>query len=522
MLPLIVPTPSQADSRPGSFVIRPDTAIVAAGDAVGPATVLSELLGSATGLAMPITEREAGVTGRAGGNEIVLAVDPGRTELGAEGYRLSIDDEGVRALAAGPAGLRWAVQTVRQLLPPEIYASAVVEGVRWGIPGAEILDVPRFSWRGLMIDLARWFRPVSEVRRLIELAAIHKLNVLHLHLTDDQGWRFECLRYPRLTEIGAWRSRSMVGPADDDVFDQQPHGGFYTQDELRDLVVFAGRLGVTLVPEIDVPGHMTAAIAAYPELGNDPARQLPVGDRWGVIEEVLNVEESTVEFVTNVLDEVMDVFPSTYIHIGGDECPRVEWAASARAQERKRELGLSSDDELQAWFISRLGEHLSANGRKLIGWDEILDGGIADDATVMSWRGEEGGINAARAGHNVVMTPEEEVYLDYYQGDPATEPWAPRGMNTLAGILDFEPVPAVLTAEQATHVLGTQANLWVEYIPTREQLDYMLFPRLCAVSEVAWGSSIRSSEEFRRRLPEHLRRLDQLGVGYRPPGPQYG
>src|SRR6478735_830554 len=517
MLPMIIPTPTRADSRPGGFVIRPDTVLVAAGDAVGPATVLRELLGPATGLDLRITERESG-----GGNEIVLSVDRSSTQLGSAGYRLGVDDDGVRVVAAEPAGLCWAVQTVRQLLPPAIYASAVVDGVRWRIPAAEILDIPRFSWRGLMIDLARWFRPVAEVRRLIELAAMHKVNVLHLHLTDDQGWRFECRRYPRLTEIGAWRSRSMVGPADDGVFDDRPHGGFYTQAELRELVGVAARLGVTLVPEIDVPGHMTAAIAAYPELGNDPNRRLSVGDRWGIIEEVLNVEEETVEFITNVLDEVMEVFPSSYIHIGGDECPRVEWAASARAQQRKRELGLSSDDELQAWFIARLAEHLSANGRKLIGWDEILDGGIADDATVMSWRGEDGGIRAARAGHDVVMTPEQEVYLDYYQGDPATEPWAPRGMNTLAGILDFEPVPAVLTAEQATHVLGTQANLWVEYIPTRKQLDYMLFPRLCAVSEVAWGSPVRSPAEFRRRLPEHLRRLDVLGVGYRPPGPQDG
>jgi hexosaminidase len=262
---------------------------------------------------------------------------------------------------------------------------------------------------------------------------------------------------------------------------------------------------------------MTAAIASYPELGNHPDRQLPVGTRWGVIEEVLNVEEATVEFVKNVLDELIDVFPSPYINVGGDECPRVEWAASTRAQDRKRELGLSTDDQLQAWFIAELGKHLALRGRKLIGWDEILDGGIAENATVLSWRGEGGGITAAKAGHDVVMAPEDRVYLDHYQADPSTEPWAPRGLNTLEAILGWDPVPVELTPAQATRVLGAQANVWVEYIPTREHLDYMVLPRLCALADVAWGSPERDPADFVQRLGDHLRRLDALGVGYRKP-----
>lgn len=512
MVPMIVPTPTEIVASEGGFLLLPSTHLYAPGAAAPAAGLLRDLLGPATGLEFP------DATGPDAAGQVELSVDPGRTDLGAEGYQLVVDGDGVRAVAAAPAGLSWAVQTLRQLLPPQVCAAELVDDVDWVVPATRIVDVPRFAWRGMMIDLARWFRPMTEVTRLIDLAAMHKLNTVHLHLTDDQGWRFESRKYPRLTEVGAWRAESMFGPEADAVYDGTPHGGFYTQAELRELVTYAARLGVTLLPEIDVPGHMTAAIAAYPELGNNPDRQLRVGTRWGVIEEVLNVEDATVDFVNDVLDEVMEVFPGEYIHVGGDECPRTEWAASARAQDRKRDLGLTSDDELQAWFMARLADHLAARGRRLVGWDEILDGGIADGATVISWRGEEGGIQAAQAGHDVVMAPEQVLYLDHYQGDPATEPWAPRGMNTLDRILAYEPIPAVLTTEQAGHVLGLQANTWVEYLPTRQALDYMMFPRLSAVSEIAWGSPTRDASEFVRRLPEHLRRLAAAGVGYRDPG----
>lgn len=509
-IPLIVPTPRLVIPGIGAFVIERDTAVRADGPAIAVAELLVDLLAPATGWRLAVAR--GGVA-----DGITLLVDDSRADLGAEGYHLVVADAGVTVVAAGVAGLRWAVQTLRQLLPPEIYAADSVSAVPWKIPAVEVIDVPRFGWRGVMLDVARWFRPLPQVRRLIELAAAHKLNVLHLHLTDDQGWRFESRRHPRLTEVGAWRRESMAGPAEGEVFDGEPHGGYYTQSELRELGRFAARLGVTVVPEIDVPGHMLAAIAAYPELGNDPGRRLEVGTRWGVIDEVLNVEESTVEFVIDVLDEVLDVFPGRYVHVGGDECPRTEWAASPRARARRDELGLTSDDQLQAWFIGRLAEHLNNRGRRLIGWDEILDGGIAGGATVMSWRGETGGIAAARAGHDVVMSPENVVYLDHYQGDPATEPWAPRGNNTLRRIPSYDPVPSVLDAEQAAHVLGVQANVWVEYIPTAAHLDYMVFPRLCAVAEIAWGATGRDAAAFERRLGEHLRRLDVLGVGYREP-----
>ena len=513
---MIVPTPLRAIAGGAGFRLRPDSWLRAEGAATGAAEVLVDLLAPATGWrpGSPVrpTPSPGGRAADAAG--ITLTVDELRTDLGSEGYQLKVDDAGVVAVAGDPAGLRWAVQTVRQLLPPRVYAAGPVAGVDWLIPGIEVLDIPRFGWRGVMIDVARWFRPVAELRRLVELAALHKLNTVHLHLTDDQGWRFESLRHPRLTQVGAWRRGSQDRNG---TVDGVPHGGFYTQHDLRELVAFAARLGVTLVPEIDVPGHMLAAIAAYPSLGNRPDRQLEVGTRWGVIEQVLNVEESTVAVILDVLDEVLDVFPGDYIHVGGDECPRTEWAASARAQARRRELGLTSDDQLQSWFMGRLAEHLHRRGRRLIGWDEILDGGIAPGATVMSWRGEAGGITAARAGHDVVMSPENVVYLDHYQGDPASEPWAPRGLNTLRRILDYDPVPAELSAAQAVHVLGVQANVWVEYIPTAAHLDYMVFPRLCALAEIGWGSASRSGAEFERRLGAHLARLDVLGVGYRDP-----
>jgi len=514
MTAMIVPTPTRLLVRAGGFRLLPSTTLQAPGPAFGAAELLRGLLFPATGLLLAEVEPVPDAGCAVGG--IRLTLDPARAELGPEGYQLTVTDDCVVAVAAEIGGLRWAVQTMRQLLPVQVYSAHLVADVDWVMPAVDVLDVPRFAWRGVMIDLARWFRPPAEIRRLIELAALHKLNVVHLHLTDDQGWRFESQKYPSLTAVGAWRAESMIGPANDDTFDGNPHGGYYTQAELRELVSLATRLGVTLVPEIDLPGHMTAAIAAYPELGNDTGRQLAVGTRWGIIKEVLNVEDSTVEFVTDVLDEVLDVFPSQYIHVGGDECPRTEWAAAPRAQQRKRELGLATDDELEAWFIAQVHRHLSARGRTMVGWDEILDGGPAPGATVMAWQGEHRGISAAQFGHDVVMAPEDRLYLDHYQGDPGVEPWAPRGRNTLEGILAYQPIAPVLTSEQAAHVLGAQCNVWTEYIPTREHLDYMVFPRLCAFAEMAWGSPGRDPAQFLNRLPAHLARLDVLGVDYRP------
>ncbi|MFI6597612.1 beta-N-acetylhexosaminidase [Nonomuraea sp. NPDC050536] len=414
-----------------------------------------------------------------------------RTGLGPEGYRLSVTPDGVLATAEDERGLRWAEQTLRQL---------EADGQ---VPCVEIEDAPRFPWRGVMLDVGRWWFPVGFLRRMIDLAALHKLNVVHLHLTDDQGWRMEIERYPRLTEVGAWRAESMLGHHRDQRYDGRPHGGFYTKQELRELVEYGTSRGVTLVPEIDLPGHMRAAIAAYPHLGNHPEAELPVPGEWGVHEQVLNVEEETIRFCQDVLAEVMEVFPSPYVHIGGDECPKQEWRESPRVQQRMRELELPDEDALQSWFVGRMAEFLSAHGRRLVGWDEIVEGGLVPGATVMSWRSEEGGIAAAKAGHDAVMCPSSHTYFDHYQADPDTEPLAIGGLTTLAQVYAYEPVPAGLDAGAAHHILGTQGQVWTEYLPTPEQVEYMAFPRLCALAEVAWGTT-GDFAEFEERLARHV------------------
>jgi hexosaminidase len=387
------------------------------------------------------------------------------------------------------------------------------------VPGVEILDRPRFRWRGQHMDVSRHFMPLAWLKRLVDLIALHKLNTLHLHLTDDQGWRIQIDRYPRLTEVGAWRRESPVGYYTEGRVDGSPHGGFYTKDDLRELVAYAEERFVNVVPEIELPGHSQAAIAAYPELGNT-GDQLEPWTSWGVCENILNAEESTVQFYKDVLDEVLEIFPSRYVHIGGDEAPKTQWRESQRAQELLGERGLANEDELQSWWIRQIGAHLIARGRIMVGWDEILEGGLAEGAVVMSWRGEEGGIAAASAGHDVVIGPEPWVYLDWYQAPSGSgEPLAihPERHTDVAKTYGYEPVPAALTEEQRRgHVLGSQGHLWTEYVPTPEHAEYMLFPRLCAIAEVVWSSAERDFAEFERRLREHLRGLAALGVNYRP------
>lgn len=440
-------------------------------------------------------------------------------ELGTEGYRLASGPDGVEIAAAGPAGAFYGAQTLRLLLPAETLRAAPVRAYdRLEVPGLEILDRPRFPWRGQHIDVVRHFLPLPWLERLVDLIALHKLNTLHLHLTDDQGWRVEIEKFPRLTEVGAWRRESPVGYYTEGVRDGKPHGGFYTQDDLRELVAYAAERFVNVVPEIELPGHAQAQIAAYPELGNTD-EPLEPWTSWGINDHIVNVEESTVQFYRDVLDEVLEIFPSRYVHIGGDEAPKTEWRASERVQELMRERGLANEDELQSWFVRQIGAHLESRGRIMVGWDEILEGGLAPGAVVMSWRGEEGGIAAARAGHDVVIGPEEFVYLDWYQAPSGSgEPLAihPDRYTDVAKTYAYEPVPAALTGAERAHVLGSQGQLWTEYVPTPEHAEYMLFPRLCAVAEVVWSTAERDFAEFERRLREHLRRLDALQVSYRP------
>ncbi|HEV8398220.1 MAG TPA: beta-N-acetylhexosaminidase [Gemmatimonadales bacterium] len=511
----MIPQPVRLTRTPGSFVLSAGTVIAtdAASRDIGYA--LADYVAPATGYRLSV--RSSG-----GGGAISIRTDTSLARLGEEGYRLTVTPAAITIRAYKPAGAFYAVQTLRQLLPVEIFRAARVAGVAWRIPSVIIEDSPRFSWRGAHLDCGRHFMPKEFVKKYLDLLALHKLNRFHWHLTEDQGWRIEIKKYPRLTEIGSWRNGTLIGRqrgyADSSQwrFDGVRHGGFYTQDDVREIVAYAAARFITVVPEIEMPGHAQAAIAAYPQLGNTPDTVL-VGMRWGVYAHILNPEESTISFMQDVLTEVLALFPGRYVHIGGDEAVKVEWQASPRAQERIRELGLKDEHELQSYMIRRMDEFLTAHGRSLVGWDEILEGGLAPNAVVMSWRGTDGGIAAAQADHDVVMTPTSNTYFDYYQSaDTAGEPIAIGGLLPLETVYGYDPVPAVLTPAQARHILGTQAQLWTEYMPNPRKVEYMAFPRLIALAEVAWTPRERKDyADFTARLDTHLKRLAILDVNYR-------
>jgi hexosaminidase len=370
----------------------------------------------------------------------------------------------------------------------------------------EITDRPRYAWRGSLLDVARWCHPLPFLYRYVDLLALHKLNTLHLHLTDDQGWRFEVLAHPRLTEVGAFRRESSAGHLREDRFDGTPHGGFYTQAELRDLVGYAARRGVRIMPEIDAPGHMQAAIAAYPELGNDPGRQMEVRTSWGISTHVLNVDDVALNFVRDVLDELVDVFPFEIVHTGGDEVPPHEWAASAAARARVSALGLSKVDHLLGWWTREMGAHLARLGRRIALWDEVLEHRPPEGATIFGWRGVERVAAGLAAGYDVVAAPYTHTYFDWAEGDATGEPMAINGTLPLETVHGFDPGP----------VLGTQGQLWSEYLPTTELVEWRAFPRLAALAEVGWSGPGGPYPDFAARLTPHLRRLDVLGVRYRP------
>ena len=504
----LIPIPAKLVEREGTFTLSAATKIVAQ-TAVRPlAEMLRDALHPATGLPLPITDQTAG-------SRISLSLDPRLAALGGEGYRLVVYPDLIDIRAPHVAGLSHATHTFRQLLPAAIYRRVPLETRQWQIPCVDIEDTPRFGWRGSHLDVGRHFMPKETIFKHIDLLAMHKLNVFHWHLTEDQGWRIEIKRYPKLTEIGSWRPDSMTLPLTRDPskrkFSGTPHAGFYTQDDVREVVRYATDRHVTVVPEIEMPGHALAAIAAYPELGNT-GTQYEVKTFWGIEEHVLGVGDNVFEFIENVLDEVLGLFPSTFIHIGGDEAPKREWKESAEAQARMKEHGLKDEDELQSWFVRRIDAWLASRGRRLIGWDEILEGGLAPGATVMSWRGEKGGIAAARAGHDVVMAPEKPTYFDHDQSEDDVRI---RGLNTLADVYAYEPIPRELSEAEAKHVLGAQGQLWTEYMPTPQRVEYMAWPRLAALAEVLWSPrTTRNAAEFGRRLDAHLERLRILDVNY--------
>ncbi|MEP6690804.1 MAG: beta-N-acetylhexosaminidase, partial [Gemmatimonadaceae bacterium] len=478
-------------------------------------TRLARALEPATGFTLVVS---------AGGRPPVRGITLSRVaslrRLGPEGYTLDVSASGVRIRAPQAAGLFYGTQTMLQLLPPAIYRAAPTEQRVWRIPAVAIEDAPRFSWRGAHLDVARHFLPKEFVKKYIDLLALHKLNTFHWHLTDDQGWRIEIVKYPRLTSVGAWRQETLVGGQEGDSttwrYDALRHGGFYTQSDVREIVAYAAARFVTIVPEIEMPGHAVAAIAAYPALGVT-GNGMEVATRWGVFSDILNADSSTVAFMQDVLGEVMTLFPGRFIHIGGDEADKTKWKASPKTLSRVRDLGREDEHELQSWFVRQMDAFLTAHGRRLVGWDEILEGGLAPNATVMSWRGTTGGIDAARAGHDVVMAPQRPTYFDHYQAvDRAREPFAIGGYNPIDSVYAWEPVPAELDSLAARHVLGAQAQLWTEYIATPKSAEYMAYPRLSALAEVLWSPrALRDPRDFTSRLAAHLRRLDALDVNYR-------
>ncbi|WP_372488007.1 beta-N-acetylhexosaminidase [Streptomyces guryensis] len=514
----LIPAPRRVLAGAGEVRLTARSQLYAGPATEGVGRWLRTVLWQATGL--PLSEgRELD---DAADDGIGLQLDPA---LGAEEYRLTSDGDGVLIEGGSAAGVFWGAQTLRQLLGPDAYRRAPLDRDRgWAVPHLTIEDSPRFRWRGLMLDVARHFMPKEGVLRHLDLMAAHKLNVFHFHLTDDQGWRVEIKRYPRLTEAGSWRARTKFGHRASPLWEEKPHGGFYTQDDIREIVAHAAERHITVVPEIDVPGHSQAAIAAYPELGNTDVidtTALSVWDNWGISANVLAPTDNTLRFYEGVFEELLGLFPSEFIHVGGDECLKDQWRRSPTAQARIKELGLADEDGLQAWFIGHFDKWLTARGRRLIGWDEILEGGLAEGAAVSSWRGYAGGVAAAQAGHDVVMCPEQYVYLDHRQAAGEDEPVPIAHVRTLEDVYRFEPVPPELTPDQAGHVLGTQANVWTEVMEDPARVEYQTYPRLSAFAEVAWSAlpapAERDFADFERRMAVHYRRLDALGVGYRPP-----
>jgi hexosaminidase len=506
----VIPNPVMVEGGKGVFEFTPKTSFRVGNESLlGVAERFASELRPATGFPLEVSS-ESG--------DIQVALNG---QLAPESYTLRISPGSIVIEGGDEAGVFYAFQSLRQLLPAQIEAAALAQDVAWSVPALNLEDGPRFPYRGLHLDVGRYFFDVDFVKKYIDTMSRYKYNRFHWHLTEDQGWRIEIKKYPLLTEVGAWRKETILEKNFDPyIGDGIPHGGFYTQDEIREVVQYAAERFVTVIPEIEMPGHSSAVVAAYPQFGCD-AKATEVPTTWGVKDQILCPSEETFTFLEDVLTEVMALFPGEYIHIGADEVPKTRWENNALAQEIIRREGLDGEHGLQSWFIRRIEAFLNENGRSLIGWDEILEGGLAPNATVMSWRGMIGGIEAARQGHDVIMTPTKYTYFDFYQADPATEPLAMNWAGftiPLDTVYSFEPVPDELTELEARHILGAQANVWTEYISTPEYVEYMVYPRALALSEVVWSARDRRDiDSFYRRMVGNLPHLESLGVNYRIP-----
>ena len=511
----IVPQPAKVTRADGVFAITNRTQIVVPNGNLGlraVAQLLADRL-KLDGTRVSVIDLNA----LKSTTNVIFFIKTDKNDGNTEGYKLTVTPQQINISATTEQGAFYAVQTLFQMLPSDIFSEKSVRKVGWKVPCADIEDRPRYAYRGLHLDVVRHFFPVSFVKKYIDLLAIHKMNTFHWHLTDDQGWRIEIKKYPKLTEIGGFRKETLIGHYSNtpEKFDGQRYGGFYTQTEIKDVINYAQARFVTIIPEIEMPGHALAALSAYPELSCDASKTYEAATKWGVFTDVFCPTETTFSFLQDVLTEVMDLFPSKYIHIGGDECPKTAWKNSSFCQELIKKEGLKDEDELQSYFIRRMEKFVNSKGKRIIGWDEILDGGLAPNATVMSWRGTEGGIAAAQQNHDVVMTPGTHCYLDAYQANPETEPLAIGGLTTLKKVYDYEPTPDVLTAEQSKYILGAQGNVWTEYMLTSSYVEYMAYPRALALAEVLWSpKSKRNYSDFVNRLPTHFKRLDRLNVSY--------
>ncbi len=510
----LIPAPVSATWQTGNFTFSATTKILVSplnNETRLSADLLAQLVKNPSGNAPAISEGKKPADG-----SVMMILD--NSINNDEGYTLEVTSKEITVKAKTAVGLFYAVQTIRQLLPTEVENSTLIPGLVLTVPACTIADEPRFIYRGMHLDVGRHLFPVASIKRYIDMLALHKMNTFHWHLTEDQGWRIEIKKYPKLTEIGAYRKETVAGSQKkaNNTYDGKPYGGFYTQAEVRDIVAYASSKFITVLPEIEMPGHAVAALASYPEL-SCTGGPFEVRKLWGVDEDVFCAgNEQTFAFLQDVLTEVMDLFPSKYIHIGGDECPKKRWEKCPKCQQRIKDQGLKNELELQSYFIRRIEKFVSSKGRNIIGWDEILEGGLAPGATVMSWRGEEGGIEAAKSGHDVIMTPGKYTYFCYYQCEDRTnQPIALGGYVPLELTYSYDPLPKELSALEQKHILGLEGCLWTEQIQTPELLEYMSYPRTFAIAETGWSpANLKNFDSFVKRITEMHKRYDAIGVKY--------
>ncbi|MFT5146695.1 MAG: hexosaminidase [Polaribacter sp.] len=509
----IIPKPKELTITKGRFLLSSNTVIINSANLNQEAKYLADMLNSIS--AIKITLKSSGSKN----TNIKLKID--NSIKNNEGYKLSIKYNAIVISGKTNIGVFYGIQTLRQLLPAEI-ENIGNEISELTIPAVEIIDSPRYKYRGMHLDVGRHFFSVAFIKKYLDLIAMHKMNSFHWHLTEDQGWRIEIKKYPKLTEIGGFRKGTAIGLAGTKnapyIYDDVPYGGFYTQEEIKDIVAYAKARHITVIPEIELPGHSSAALAAYPQFGNTKG-PYEVAKRWGIFNETFAPTEETFSFLEDILREVMELFPSKFIHIGGDEVLKKEWKESSYAQKVIKREKLKNENELQSYFIRRIEKFLNANNRKIIGWDEILEGGIAPNATVMSWRGVEGGIAAAKQHHTVIMTPGTHCYFDYYQvgkeGQKKEALTGSKRYTTVEKVYSYEPTPSELSAEERKYILGAQGNVWTEYMPTWNLVEYNVLPRMTALSEVVWSTKKnRNWEDFHKRLKHIVKRYDALGYNY--------